>query len=62
MTDAEFDLLREELIWNGSKVAVLSKDELTFLQASRAFSKVHTSQNPGADAHAMHTACWMHVC
>ncbi len=34
MSDAEFSALKEELLWNGSKVAVLDRDELTFLEAS----------------------------
>ena len=38
MTDEEFDLLKDELVWGGSKVAVLSSDEKKFLEASRAFN------------------------
>lgn len=39
MSDAEFETLKEELLWNGSKVAVLDGDELAFLEASQAFAK-----------------------
>lgn len=38
MSNEEFDNLKEELIWQGSKVAVLSGDEQRFLEASMAFS------------------------
>ena len=37
MSNEEFELLKEELTWAGSKVAVLSSDELRFLEASLAF-------------------------
>ena len=37
MSNEEFELLKEELTWEGSKVAVLSPDELRFLEASLAF-------------------------
>ncbi len=37
MSNEEFELLKEELTWEGSKVAVLSGDELRFLEASLAF-------------------------
>lgn len=40
MSDAEFENLKEELLWNGSKVAVLDRDELTFLEASMSYAKV----------------------
>eukprot|EP00199_Chlamydomonas_sp_CCMP681_P002468 CAMPEP_0119106584 /NCGR_PEP_ID=MMETSP1180-20130426/5042_1 /TAXON_ID=3052 ORGANISM="Chlamydomonas cf sp, Strain CCMP681" /NCGR_SAMPLE_ID=MMETSP1180 /ASSEMBLY_ACC=CAM_ASM_000741 /LENGTH=338 /DNA_ID=CAMNT_0007091947 /DNA_START=36 /DNA_END=1052 /DNA_ORIENTATION=- len=39
MNDAEFAALKEELLWNGSKVAVLDSTELTFLQASMSYAK-----------------------
>ena len=39
ITDAEFDLLKDELLWNGSKVAVLSKNEQKFLEAVLSFNK-----------------------
>lgn len=39
MTDEEFSLLKEELIWNGSKVAILDSDEQRFLEATMAYSK-----------------------
>eukprot|EP00887_Chlorella_sp_A99_P001905 scaffold18.g1905.t1 len=39
LTDEEFDLLKDELVWSGSKVAVLSTDEQRFLEAQVAFAK-----------------------
>ncbi|GLC34319.1 hypothetical protein PLESTB_000742600 [Pleodorina starrii] len=39
MSDEEFALLKEELIWAGSTVAVLSSDEQRFLEASMAYAK-----------------------
>mmetsp|Transcript_27403 Transcript_27403/g.70603 ORF Transcript_27403/g.70603 Transcript_27403/m.70603 type:complete len:341 (-) Transcript_27403:484-1506(-) len=39
ISDAEFETLRDELLWNGSKVAILGSDELKFLEATQAFSK-----------------------
>ncbi|KAG2491953.1 hypothetical protein HYH03_009685 [Edaphochlamys debaryana] len=39
MSDEEFELLKEELIWSGSSVAVLSSDEQRFLEASQAYAK-----------------------
>jgi hypothetical protein len=38
ITDAEFDMLKQELLWNGSKVAILDSDELLFLEASQAYA------------------------
>ena len=38
MSDAEFDLLKDELLWNGSKVAILSTNEKRFLEATLAFN------------------------
>jgi hypothetical protein len=40
LTDEEFELLKEELIWAGSKVAILDSDEQRFLEASQAYYKV----------------------
>jgi hypothetical protein len=40
LTDEEFELLKEELIWAGSKVAILDGDEQRFLEASQAYQKV----------------------
>ncbi|KAL6777039.1 PGRL1 [Auxenochlorella protothecoides x Auxenochlorella symbiontica] len=37
LSDQEFDLLKEELLWNGSKVAVLSSDEIRFIEAQKAY-------------------------
>lgn len=37
MTNEEFDLLKEELLWEGSKVVVLSTDEQKFMEASLAY-------------------------
>ncbi|GMH45776.1 hypothetical protein BSKO_13739 [Bryopsis sp. KO-2023] len=39
MTDDEFENLKEELIWQGSEIAVLSSAEQKFLEASLAYSK-----------------------
>lgn len=39
MSDEEFSLLKEELIWSGSTVAVLSSDEQRFLEASMAYAR-----------------------
>ena len=39
MSDEEFDVLKSELLWAGSQVAVLSKDEQRFLEATLAFNK-----------------------
>jgi len=39
MSDEEFQLLKEELLWNGSKVPILDKKEMQFLEASIAYSK-----------------------
>ncbi|PSC69824.1 PGR5 1A [Micractinium conductrix] len=39
MTDEEFDMLKDELVWSGSRVAVLSSDEQRFLEAQIAFNK-----------------------
>ncbi|KAJ9506079.1 hypothetical protein QJQ45_016603 [Haematococcus lacustris] len=39
MSDAEFETLKEELLWNGSKVAILDSDELMFLEASQAYAR-----------------------
>lgn len=37
MSNEEFEILKDELTWAGSKVAVLSTDELRFLEAATAF-------------------------
>jgi hypothetical protein len=37
ISDAEFDLLKEELLWAGSKVVVLDADEQRFLEAVRSW-------------------------
>uniref|UniRef100_A0A7S0N9T8 PGR5-like protein 1A, chloroplastic n=1 Tax=Chlamydomonas leiostraca TaxID=1034604 RepID=A0A7S0N9T8_9CHLO len=39
ISDEEFENLKDELLWNGSKVAVLDKDELMFLEATQAYTK-----------------------
>jgi hypothetical protein len=39
ISDAEFETLRDELLWNGSKVAVLGTDELKFLEATQVSGK-----------------------
>lgn len=41
ISDAEFDLLKEELLWAGSKVVVLDADEQRFLEAVRTYSSGH---------------------
>ena len=38
MSNEEFENLKEELVWAGSKVAVPSADELRFLEASLAYN------------------------
>ena len=38
ITDEEFDLLKDELIWSGSKVAVLTKNEMKFMEATLAYN------------------------
>lgn len=38
ISDEEFDLLKDELLWSGSKVAILSGDEKRFLEAQMAFN------------------------
>jgi hypothetical protein len=37
LSDEEFTLLKDELLWNGSKVAILDSDEQRFLEASMAY-------------------------
>jgi hypothetical protein len=37
MSDQEFELLKEELLWSGSKVAILDSEELRFLEATKAY-------------------------
>lgn len=39
LSDAEFDALKEELIWQGSEVVSLSRDEFRFLDAARAYER-----------------------
>lgn len=39
MTDEEFETLKDELLWNGSKVAVLDSKEQRFLEASMAYQR-----------------------
>lgn len=39
MTDEEFELLKEELTWAGSKVVVLEVDEQRFLEAATMYAK-----------------------
>lgn len=41
ISDAEFDLLKEELLWAGSKVVVLDGDEQRFLEAVRSWGSGH---------------------
>ena len=38
MSDTEFDLLKDELLWGGSKVAILSSNEKIFLEAVMAYN------------------------
>jgi len=38
ISDEEFDLLKDELLWSGSKVAILSSSEKRFLEASMAYN------------------------
>lgn len=39
LNDSEFDLLKEDLAWNGSPVAVLNRKEAKYLNAMQAFSR-----------------------
>lgn len=39
LNDEEFDLLKEDLAWNGSDVAVLNRQEARFLAATQAYLK-----------------------
>ncbi|GAX78944.1 hypothetical protein CEUSTIGMA_g6384.t1 [Chlamydomonas eustigma] len=39
LSDAEFENLREELLWSGSKVAILDSDEQRFLEATLAYTR-----------------------
>lgn len=39
LTDAEFDLLKDELLWSGSKVAILSSNEKRFLEAVKGYNR-----------------------
>jgi len=39
LSDEEFELLKEELLWSGSKVVILDSQEQKFLEASMAFAK-----------------------
>lgn len=39
LSDEEFALLKDELLWNGSKVAILDSDEQRFLEATMSYSK-----------------------
>lgn len=39
MPDEEFELLKEELLWQGSKVPVLDVEESAFIEASMAYAK-----------------------
>jgi hypothetical protein len=39
LTDEEFELLKDELLWAGSKVVILDGDEQRFLEASQAYAR-----------------------
>ena len=39
LSDDEFEALKEELLWSGSDVAVLSSAEMKFLEATMAYNK-----------------------
>ena len=39
LTDEEFENLKDDLIWNGSKIAVLSSNEQRFLEATISHSR-----------------------
>lgn len=39
LSDEEFEALKEELLWSGSEVAILSSAEMKFLEATMAFNK-----------------------
>ncbi|GJQ08498.1 hypothetical protein GpartN1_g289.t1 [Galdieria partita] len=38
LSNTDFDILQEELAWQGSKMVLLNRDELRFLEAYRAYS------------------------
>ena len=50
LSDAEFENLKEDLVWQGSKVAVLSSDEQRFLEAQLAFNRGKPIMTDGAAA------------
>lgn len=39
LSNEEFDMLKEELTWQGSEVVTLSRDEFRFLDAARAYEQ-----------------------
>ncbi len=39
MDDAEFDMLKEDLAWNGSEVVALNRKETMYLSAMQAFTR-----------------------
>jgi len=39
LNDSEFDLLKEDLVWSGSKVAILNRKESKYLAAVQAYLK-----------------------
>lgn len=39
LTDADFDLLKEDLQWNGSDMVVMNRKEVKFLSAMQAYTK-----------------------
>lgn len=39
LTDDEFELLKDDLIWSGSQIAVLTSNEQRFLEAMRAYTR-----------------------
>jgi len=39
MDDAEFDMLKEDLAWNGSEVVALNRKEMMYLSAMQAFTR-----------------------
>lgn len=39
MSDEEFDVLKDELLWEGSTVVTMTKEEQMFLEATKAYSQ-----------------------
>ena len=38
LSDEEFDVLKDELLWEGSTVVTMTKEEQMFLEATKAYA------------------------